>query len=187
MSADPIAVTVHNGRGVPPAWHRDLIAAWLTANGIDPADVHAEAPIRVITVPYTPSSDDGSWYLKVIVFTQLYVNADGAKEVNFLTHEPVAFQRTVPVRTPFPADPTADGEAHGQADRQAAQEAAQVIVRDQEQAGVSPGFEGQGSQRPRSSESARNEGAEEGGSSRGHQALSEPEEDRRQEEVEAAQ
>ncbi|MFF1358753.1 hypothetical protein [Streptomyces sp. NPDC058297] len=185
--SDPIAVTVHNGRGVPPAWRRDLIAEWLTANGIDPADVHAEAPISILTVPYTPSSEDGSWFLKVIVFTQLYVNADGAKEINFLTHEPVAFQRTVPLRTPFPADPTTDGEAHGQADSQAAQEAPEEVVRPARQAPLSDRYEGQSQERPREGSAERIEVDPEDHPSEGHKAVPEPEEDRRQEEVEAAQ
>jgi hypothetical protein len=98
----PIAMTVHPGGGIPPRWRHDLIQDWLTANDIDPAAVYADAPILILTVPYQPDRDGGPWFIQVIVFTQLYVNASGAKEYDFLTGGPVRFQRTVPLKTPFP-------------------------------------------------------------------------------------
>ncbi|MFF1574840.1 hypothetical protein ACFVWR_19035, partial [Leifsonia sp. NPDC058292] len=136
---DPVAQTVHPGGGVPPGWRRDLIQDWLTANEIDPAAVYADAPILILTFPYQPNRDGGPWFIQVIAFTQLYVNADGAKEYDFLTGGPVRFQRTVPLKTPFPADPTPgdEGTRDGQADRQAAQEAPQEVVRPAREEGVS--------------------------------------------------
>lgn len=182
---DPIAMTVHPGGGVPAGWRRDLIQDWLTANGIDPAGVYADAPILILTFPYQPDREGGPWFIQVIVFTQLYVNASGAKEYDFLTGGPVRFQRTVPLKTPFPADPTPgdEGSRDGQADRQAAQEAPEVLVRDQVEACVSDPRQGARSGGAVSGEAARIEGAAEGSSLGGHEAVPEPEEDRRQEEV----
>jgi hypothetical protein len=103
----PIAYTVHDGHGVPPAWRRKLIAAWLTANDVNPDDVSASYPVTVLTVPFRPSeaADDGEpWMLQVIVLHQYYTRADGAKEQNLITRKPVVFQRTVPLKVPFPPD-----------------------------------------------------------------------------------
>jgi hypothetical protein len=111
----PIAYTVHDGRGVPATWRRDLIAEWLTANGINPDHVHADDPIRVLTVPYRPpeTADDGAWLIQVIVLTELYTGPDGTREVNLITGKPVACQRTVPLRVPFPTDPMASSTQEG--------------------------------------------------------------------------
>lgn len=110
----PIAYTVHDGHGVPPAWRRKLIAAWLTANDINPDDVAAFHPVSVLTVPFRPAetADDGEpWLVQVIVLHQYYTRPDGAKEPNLITRRPVTFQRTVPLKVPFPADSAHEEQA----------------------------------------------------------------------------
>ncbi|MFE6412551.1 hypothetical protein ACFVOR_37090 [Streptomyces sp. NPDC057837] len=118
MTNAPIALTVHDGHGMPPNWRRELIAAWLTANDVDPNNVSPHHPISVLTVPFRPAetSDGGPWMLQVIVLHQYYVNANGAKEQDLITRKPVLFQRTVPLKVPFPPEPTTVGEGprHGE-------------------------------------------------------------------------
>lgn len=183
MSA-PLAYTVHDGRGTPPKWRRDMVADWLRDNGINPDHVTSEAPITVLTVPLRPaeSADDGEpWLVQVIVLSQYHVNEQGAIEQNLITRRPVTFQRTVPLRTPFPADPaTADeGARRGEADSQAAQEAPQEQVRPAGSTPVSHRHEGAGQERSRPGRAERIEGDPKNHPRQGHQAIPEPEEDRR--------
>lgn len=119
MTDAPTAYTVHDGRSRLPNWRRQLIAAWLTANDIRPEDVSADHAISVLTVPFRPedlTDDGGPWLIQVIVLHQYYTRADGAKEQDLITRKAVTFQRTVPLKTPFPAEPaTADeGARHGE-------------------------------------------------------------------------
>lgn len=114
MTDAPIAQRIHEGHGLPPAWRRKLIAEWLAAHDINPEHVSANEPITVLTVPDRPPVDgEGPWPIQVIAFHQMYVRPDGAREVNFLTCKPVTFQRTVPLRVPFPASPTTDEKVDG--------------------------------------------------------------------------
>lgn len=185
MSA-PLAYTVHPGGRIPDGPAQQILAQWLPANGINPSLVAAHSPITVLPVPYASSDGEGPWMIQVIVFDQFHVDHTGAKEHNMITGQPVTFQRTVPLRVPFPTDPTTDGEDHGQAGRETAEQAAEVEVRDARQEGVPDRYEGQGPERPGQGEPVRNEGAAEEGPGRGDEAVSEPEEDRqevRQEEV----
>jgi hypothetical protein len=110
----PIAYTVHDGRSRLPHWRRELIAAWLTANDIQPDDVSGNHPISILTVPFrpAPTADGGPWLIQVIVLHQYFIGTSGAKEQNLITREAVTFQRTVPLKTSFPADPTPDDEGH---------------------------------------------------------------------------
>lgn len=118
MTDAPIALTVHDGHGMPPAWRRKLIAAWLTANDVNPDNVSADHPISVLTVPFRPAetADGGPWMLQVIVLHQYYVNANGAKEQDLIARKPVLFQRTVPLKVLFPPEPTTvdEGPRHGE-------------------------------------------------------------------------
>lgn len=121
----PTAYTAHDGHGTPPPWRRQLIAAWLTANDVDPDLVSAAHPVTVLTVPFRPAhtADQGEpWQVQVIVLHQYYANPDGVKEQNLITRKPVTFQRTVPLKVPFPADTTDEGTTRGEAEGQAAQE-----------------------------------------------------------------
>jgi hypothetical protein len=104
----PIAYTVHDGRGTPPKWRLKLIAAWLTANDVDPGNVSADHPITVLTVPFRPeeAADGGPWQIQVIALHQHFVRPDGKKEQNLLTRRPVDFQRTIPLKVAFPPEPT---------------------------------------------------------------------------------
>lgn len=108
----PVAQTVHPGNGVPPEWRRSLIAEWLTANGINPEDVSADDPITILAVPHAPAAPDG-WLLQVIVFTQYHRSAEGAHEQNLITRRLVSFQRTVPLKVPFPPEPSTGDEDRG--------------------------------------------------------------------------
>lgn len=178
----PIAFTVHDGHGNPPAWRRKLIAAWLTANDVNPDLVSAAHPVSVLTVPFQPADateGEGPWLIQVIVLHQYYVRGSGAKEQNLITRTPVTFQRTVPLKVPFPADSTIaeEGPRHGEADRQAAQEATQEQVRPAREEGVSHPRQGARQGGPLEGEAARDEGAAEEGPRRGHQAVPQPEED----------
>ncbi|MFD5848280.1 hypothetical protein [Streptomyces chartreusis] len=184
MTDAPIAQTIHDGNGIPPEWRRQMIVEWLKANGIDHARVAVNEPVLVLSLPHLPTEEDGPWLIQVILFTEHYVNPAGAKEQNLLTRRIVSFQRTVPLQHAFPTDPTTDGEDHGEADRQAAEEAPQDGVRDQEQAGVPHPRQGARQGGPVQGPAARNEGAAEGCSSSRHEALPQPEEVGRQEEVE---
>jgi hypothetical protein len=104
VTAAPIAVTVHDGRSPIPEDRQPLIAQWLTMNRVNPEQVSASHPISVLTVPFRPPSDDEPWLIQVIVFHQHYVGPDGGRERNFLTHDAVCFQRTVPLNVPFPTE-----------------------------------------------------------------------------------
>jgi hypothetical protein len=181
----PIAQTIHPGNGVPAGWRRELIAEWMTANGVDADNVSADHPITVLTVPYRNSTADGEgpWLIQVIAFTQYYRRPDGTREHDLISQRPVSFQRTVPLTVPFPTDPKTDGEDRGQADRQAAQEAPEVQVRPAGEAPVSDRYEIKGQERTGEGRAKRIEGHPEDHPRQGHQALSEPEEDRREEEV----
>ena len=182
----PIAYTVHDGHGTPPAWRRQLIAAWLTANDIDPGLVSASHPVSVLTVPFRTEQTAGDgepWMIQVIVLHQYYARADGVKEQNLITRKPVTFQRTVPLKVPFPADPTADeGARHGEAEGQAAQEAPEVQVRPARSAPLSHRHQGTGQERTREGLAERIEGNSEDHPRQGHQAVAQPEEDRRRKE-----
>ncbi|MEU5323003.1 hypothetical protein AB0G67_40565 [Streptomyces sp. NPDC021056] len=183
MTDAPIAEIIHPGGHAPTGWKQQALAEWLPANGINPGVVSADAPILVVPIPLPPSGDEGPWMIRVIVFEQYYVGEIGAKETNMLSGRAVTFQRTVPLRFPFPTDPTTGGEDHGQADLQAAQQAPEEQVRDARQEGLPDRHEGQGEERPGESEPARHEGAAEEGEGRSHEAVPEPEEDRSEEEV----
>ena len=106
---------VHSG-GTLTGERRERIQQWLRANGIDPSPVSTTAPVFVLAVPDLGSfyPDTGPWLIQVIVFTQFHVNPNGSKEINYLTRDPVRYQRTVPLRVPFPTDDATGGEAHGQ-------------------------------------------------------------------------
>jgi len=176
----PIAQAVHSG-GVPAGPKQQTLAAWLTANGINPNLVAAADPILVLPIPYEATDDDGPWMVQVIVFSQFYMRDDGTKEHNLLTRQPVTFQRTVPLRAPFPTETTTDGEDHGQTDRQAAQEAPQELIRDPQQAQVSDPRQGPRPERPGEGQAVRNEGAAEESPRRRDEAVPQPEEDRQEE------
>jgi len=132
----PIAYAVHPGGDIPTGQHQQTLAAWLTANGINPNLVAAANPITVLPIPYEAQGDDGPWMVQVIVFSQFYMREDGTKEHNLITRQPVTFQRTVLLRVPFPTGPTADGEDHGRTGRQAAQEAPSEEDRAEEEVGA---------------------------------------------------
>lgn len=104
MSA-PLAYTVHPGGRLPDGPTQQALAQWLPANGINPNLVSADAPITVLPVPYQSPDADGPWMIQVIVFHQVHVDHTGATEQNLITLRPVAFQRTVPLRIPFPDAP----------------------------------------------------------------------------------
>ncbi|WP_154686151.1 hypothetical protein [Streptomyces himastatinicus] len=182
------AQTVHSGHGVPSETTLWRINAWLEANGIDPCLVLAERPIYVLAVANGTIQGGLPWLIDVIVFHQYYEHPDGTRELNFITHEAVSFQRTVPLQVPFPADPTTDDEGaiDGEADQQAEEEAAEVQVRAARQAGVPRGHEGQSEERAGQGEPTRIEGAAEEGTRRGDEAVPEPEEVRRKPEEEVA-
>jgi hypothetical protein len=189
MTDAPVACTVHDGHGTPPAWRQKLIAAWLTANDIDPNLVSAAHPVTVLMVPFRPADEpDGPpWMIQVIVLHQYYVRADGAKETDLILRRPVTFQRTVPLKVPFPAEtaPGDEGATRGETQGQAAQEAPQKVIRPAREARISDPRQGARQSGPLEGQAARNEGAAEEGPRRRDEAVPEPEEDRRrpQEEV----
>jgi len=189
MTDAPIALTVHPGGGVPALWRRKLIAEWLTANDVDPLQVSADDPITVLTVPFRSPEANGEdpWLIQVIVFRQYYLNEQGSKEQDLISRRAVDFQRTVPLAVPFPATSTTadEGTRHGQADRQAAEEAPEDRVRDQVAAEVPDPRQGSRQKCPGQGQTVRNESTAKEGPRRGHEAVPEPEEDRRkpQEEV----
>jgi hypothetical protein len=172
---------------VPPESTRRRINAWLEANGIDPCLVLPQRPIYVLAVANGTIQGGIPWLIDTIVFHQYFEHPDGTRELNFITHEAVSFQRTVPLQVPFPTDPTTgdEGASDGEADQQAAEEATEVQVRAARQAGVPRGHEGQGEERAGQGESTRIESAAKEGTCRGHEAVPQPEEDqqRTQEEV----
>ncbi|WP_219014235.1 hypothetical protein [Streptomyces sp. NEAU-sy36] len=95
---------------MPDDDQRLRICTWLTANGINPNNVTQHAPIHILPIPVRPPETGDGWLAQVIVFTECYVNADGHREQNLISREPVTFQRTVPLRVPFPANlPGNDG------------------------------------------------------------------------------
>jgi hypothetical protein len=105
----PIALTVHNGHSAIPEEQQRLIGQWLAANRINPDQVSAGHPITVLTVPHQPPTYDGTqWLLQIIVFHQFYVGPDGAREIDFLTRQPVCFQRTVPLTVAYPTPSAAE-------------------------------------------------------------------------------
>lgn len=139
MTDAPIAQTIHSGGGSPAEWRRGLIALWLAAHGVNADQVSADDPITVLTVPIPFRPDgahgEGPWLIQVIAFSQYFTNADGKRELNLITRKPVVFQRTVPLHTPFPTDPTTDGGDRGQDDREEAQQAAEPEEDRQEEVG----------------------------------------------------
>lgn len=179
----PLAYTVHPGGRPPTDQVRELLTRWLPANGINPNLVCAADPIHVLPVPYPSGDGEGPWMVQVIVFHQQFEGPTGAPELDMITGRQVKFQRTVPLRVPFPTESLTDGEDHGQADRQAAQETPQDVVRHQEQEGVPDRHEGESDQRPGQGQDPWNEGTAKGSPGRGDEAVPEPEEDRPQEEV----
>jgi hypothetical protein len=105
----PLAYAVHPGGDIPTGQNQQTIAAWMTANGINPNLVAAVNPITVLPIPYEDQGDgEGPWLVQMIVFSQFYMREDGTKDHNHLTRQPVTFQRTVPLRVPFPAAPMAE-------------------------------------------------------------------------------
>jgi hypothetical protein len=100
----PIAYAVHPGGDIPTGKNQQTLAAWLTANGINPNLVAASHPITVLPIPYE-ATDNGPWMVQVIVFHQFYMRDDGTKDHNLITRQPVTFQRTVPLRALFPTAP----------------------------------------------------------------------------------
>jgi hypothetical protein len=176
----PIAYTVHDGHSRLPNWRRQLIAAWLTANDIEPGDVSADHAISVLTVPFRPeeTAGGGPWQVQVIVLHQYYTRPDGTKEQNLITRKAVTFQRTVPLKTPFPADPTTadEGTRHGEAEGQAAQEAPEEVVRPARSAPVPDRHEGEGPERSGAGRAERVEGNPEDHPFEGHEAVAQPEE-----------
>lgn len=183
MTDAPIAEIIHPGGHAPTGWKQQALAEWLPANGINPNVVSADAPILVVPIPLPPSGNEGPWMIRVIVFEQYYVGEIGAKETNMITGRAVTFQRTVPLRFPFPTDPTTGGEDHGQADLQAAQQAPEEQVRDARQEGVPDPGQGPRESSAIPGQAARDEGTAEEGPGRSDEAVSEPQEDRTQEEV----
>ena len=183
MSSAPLAYTVHPGGRAPTGQEQQVLAQWLPANGINPNLVSAEHPITVLPIPLE-GTGDGPWMIQVIVFQQIHVDHTGAADYNLIIGGKVAFQRTVPLRVPFPTAPATDGEDHGQAHRQAAQEAPEEGLRPAGQAGVSDPGQGARPGGPVEGETARNEGAAEEGPSCGDQAIPQPEEDGQQQEAE---
>lgn len=183
-----MAYTVHDGHSTPPAWRQKLIAAWLTANDIDPDVVSAAHPVTVLTVPFRPADnpDGPPWLIQVIVLHQYYVRLDGAKETDLIARRPVTFQRTVPLKVPFPADtaPGDEGATRGQADQQAAQEAPQEVIRPARSAPLPDRHKGEGSERTGEGSAERIEVDAEDHPRPRHEAVPEPEEDRRRPEKE---
>jgi hypothetical protein len=115
----PDTQAVHAGYGVPTEERRQLIVAWLEANGIDPQQVVSTRPVFVLAVPNGTVKGGVPWLIDVIVFHQYYEHPDGHREVNLITREAVAFQRTVPLQVPFPADPETAGEGTSQEEGEA--------------------------------------------------------------------
>lgn len=179
---DAPAYTVHDGAGPPPKWRRQIIAEWLTAHHIRPKDVSADHPILILNMPHREQADQpdqGQWTIQVISFVQYIRNEEDNIAAHPETGRPLTIQRTVPLQHAFPTDTTTDGEDHGEADSEEAQQAVEEVLRDPQQAQI-----------PHSRQSTRkecsgqgvgpwNEGTEEGGSSSGDQAVSQPEEVRR--------
>ena len=181
----PIAFTVHDGHGNPPAWRRKLIAAWLTSNDVNPDLVSAAHPVSVLTVPFRPADateGEGPWLIQVIVLHQYYVRGSGAKEQNLITRAPVTFQRTVPLKVPFPADSTIaeEGPRHGEADRQAAQETPEVRLRPSRETQVPHTGQGACEERVVPGRTERIEGDSKEDPRQGHPQVPQLEEDRRQ-------
>lgn len=177
----PEAQSVHIGHGLPDWPRLKRIQEWLKANGIDPRLVAVNRPVYVLPVQNGTIQGGVPWLIDVIIFHQYYENPDGHRERNSITNEAVMFQRTVPLQVPFPADPTTadEGTGHGEAEQQAAEEAPQEFIRDQEQAGVPDPRQGARESGAFKGPTARNESTEKGRSSSRHQAVPEPEEDRR--------
>lgn len=120
MTDAPIALTVHDGHSTLPIPQQQLVVGWLAAHGIDADQVSADHVITVLTVPYRPPADDGTpWLIQIIVFHQMYVGPDGARELDLLSRKPVAFQRTVPLTVPFPTAQATDAGDRRQDDGRA--------------------------------------------------------------------
>lgn len=181
----PDAQSVHIGHGLPDWPRLKRIQEWLRVNGIDPRLVAVNRPVYVLPVQNGTIEGGVPWLIDVIVFHEYYENSDGHRERNFFTNEAVMFQRTVPLTVPFPADPTTDGEDHGEVVREEAEQAAEEGVRDPQQTQIPHTRQSAREERSGQGLGPRNEGAEEGRSSSRHEAVPEPEEDRRrpQEEV----
>ena len=179
----PDAHTVHPGHGLPDGPRLRRIRQWLTANGIDPGRVAVNRPVYVLALPNGTIQGGLPWLIDVIVFHEYYQNSEGHRERNFITGDAVMVQRTVPLQIPFPAEHTTadEGAVRGEADQQAAQEAPQEVVRPAPEEGLSDPRQSPCPSGPLEGEAARNEGAAEEGPRRGHEAVSEPEEDRRPE------
>ncbi|MFF0009591.1 hypothetical protein ACFYQT_40055 [Streptomyces tibetensis] len=109
----PDAHAVHTGHGLPDGPRLKRIQGWLTANGIDPRRVVARRPVYVLPVPNGTIQGGLPWLIDVIVFHEYYENPEGNREQNFITNDAVMFQRTVPLKVPFPADPTTADEGTG--------------------------------------------------------------------------
>lgn len=177
----PDSQSIHTGHGLPDWPRLKRIQEWLKANGIDPRLVAVNRPVYVLPVQNGTIQGGVPWLIDVIVFHEYYEAPDGHRERDFITNEAVMFQRTVPLAVPFPTDSMTDGEDRGETDREAAEEAAEEGVRYPQQAQISDTGQSACEERARQGVGSWNEGAEEGGSSRRHEAVPEPEEDRREE------
>lgn len=100
----PIALRIHDGGQSLPEDAEPIVAAWLRANRINPGQVSIHHPVSVLTVP----ASGGDFLMQVVVFHQYYIGPDGERELNFLTGEAVAFQRTVPMTVAYPQTPPAE-------------------------------------------------------------------------------
>lgn len=180
MTDDPIAYAVHDGSGMPPEWRRQLIAAWLTANDVDPADVSPHHPISILTVPFRSedAAGGGPWLIQVIYLTQYFTGDGGKKEQNLITRKPVTFPRTVPLKVTFPpaSITAAEGTTHGEAEGQAAQEAPQEVVRPAREAEVPHTGQGACEERSVQGSAERIEGHPEEDPRQGHEEVPQPEE-----------
>ncbi|MGW2384409.1 hypothetical protein [Streptomyces sp. NPDC001658] len=120
MTTAPIAQTIHPGGSIPDPDRQDVLGPWLRANGINPRSVAAVEPITVLPVPH--EADGGNWMIQVIVFSQFHELPDGTHDQNLITRQPVKFQRTVPLRVPFPTDPAPKEKGEEERDADEAEE-----------------------------------------------------------------
>lgn len=124
MTTAPIVQTIHPGGELPTGWKLAALTEWLPANGINPSLVSVDEPITVLPVPHNSAAPDGdkAWAVQVIVFAQFYVGENGTKEQNLITRRPVKFQRTVPLRVAFPAEPAPEGTEEEERDAEEPEE-----------------------------------------------------------------
>ncbi|GHJ34360.1 hypothetical protein TPA0910_87930 [Streptomyces hygroscopicus subsp. sporocinereus] len=156
----------------------------------------AERPIYVLAVANGTIQGGVPWMIDVIVFHQYYEHPDGTRELNFITREAIAFQRTVPLQIPFPTDPTTDDEGASDGEEQEVrtveederspqhedgpEEDEQQAVRAAREEEIPGGRPASRSQRAGAGIAAWLTGREEGRSRGGAPEVPEPEEDRPQ-------